>query len=34
MAALPKPKAAPARTMVSPKKLAVAGGSNEEWEEF
>jgi len=32
--ALPKPKAAPARTMASPKKLAVAGGSNEEWEEF
>jgi len=33
-AALPKPKAAPARTMASPKKLAVAGGGNEEWEEF
>jgi methyl-accepting chemotaxis protein len=32
--ALPKPKGAPARAMASPKKLAVAGGSNEEWEEF
>jgi methyl-accepting chemotaxis protein-1 (serine sensor receptor) len=32
--ALPKPKAASTRTMASPKKLAVAGGSNEEWEEF
>jgi len=31
--ALPKPKGA-ARAMASPKKLAVAGGSNEEWEEF
>jgi methyl-accepting chemotaxis protein len=33
-AALPKPKGTPARAMASPKKLAVAGGSNEEWEEF
>ncbi|MDP2110778.1 MAG: hypothetical protein Q8N48_16455, partial [Thiobacillus sp.] len=32
--ALPKSKGAPARAMASPKKLAVAGGSNEEWEEF
>jgi methyl-accepting chemotaxis protein len=31
--ALPKPKGA-ARAMASPKKLAVAGGGNEEWEEF
>ena len=33
-AALPKQKGAPARAMASPKKLAVAGGGNEEWEEF
>ncbi|HUX30024.1 MAG TPA: hypothetical protein VMV78_05260, partial [Thiobacillus sp.] len=32
--ALPKPKGAPARMIASPKKLAAAGGSNEEWEEF
>jgi hypothetical protein len=32
--ALPKPRSAPARAMTSPKKLAVAGGGNEEWEEF
>ena len=31
---LPKPKGAPARAMASPKKLAAAGGGNEEWEEF
>jgi methyl-accepting chemotaxis protein len=30
----PKPKAAPARTATKPKKLAVGGGSSEEWEEF
>jgi len=29
-----KPKAAPARMTAKPKKLAVGGGSNEEWEEF
>ena len=34
MATLPKQKGAPARAMASPKKLAVAGGGNEEWEEF
>ena len=33
-AALPKQKGAPARAMASPKKLAVAGGGNEEWEAF
>jgi methyl-accepting chemotaxis protein-1 (serine sensor receptor) len=33
-AALPKQKGAPAGAMASPKKLAVAGGGNEEWEEF
>ena len=32
--ALPKPTGAPARAMASPKKLAAAGGGNEEWEEF
>jgi methyl-accepting chemotaxis protein-1 (serine sensor receptor) len=31
---LPKPKGAPARMIASPKKLAVAGGSSEEWEAF
>ena len=30
----PKSKAAPARTATKPKKLAVGGGSSEEWEEF
>jgi len=30
----PKPKAAPARMTAKPKKLAVGGGSSEEWEEF
>ncbi|BBP03838.1 hypothetical protein TPL01_04710 [Sulfuriferula plumbiphila] len=30
----PKPKAAPARMAVKPKKLAVGGSSSEEWEEF
>ena len=30
----PKPKAAPARRAASPKKLAVADGHSEEWEEF
>jgi hypothetical protein len=33
-AALPKPKGAPARTIAHRAKLAVAGGGNEEWEEF
>ncbi|PKO73465.1 MAG: hypothetical protein CVU23_02535, partial [Betaproteobacteria bacterium HGW-Betaproteobacteria-17] len=35
-AAMPKStsRAAPARPIASPKKLAAAGGSNEEWEEF
>jgi len=32
--ALPKPKGAPAKAMASPKRLAAAGGGNEEWEEF
>jgi methyl-accepting chemotaxis protein-1 (serine sensor receptor) len=32
--ALPKHRTAPARAMTSPKKLAVAGGGSEEWEEF
>jgi len=30
----PAPRAAPARAIASPKKLAVAGGGSEEWEEF
>jgi hypothetical protein len=29
-----KPRSAPPRAMASPKRLAVAGGGNEEWEEF
>ena len=33
-AALPRANGAPARAMASPKKLAAAGGGNEEWEEF
>jgi hypothetical protein len=33
-AALPKHKGAPVKAITSTKKLAVAGGSNEEWEEF
>jgi hypothetical protein len=34
-AALPKHRAAPARAIASPKKLAlVGGGSDKEWEEF
>ena len=33
-AALPKHKGAPGRVITSTKKLAVAGGANEEWEEF
>ncbi|HJX57502.1 MAG TPA: methyl-accepting chemotaxis protein, partial [Thiobacillus sp.] len=32
--ALPMANGAPARAMSSPKKLAAAGGGNEEWEEF
>jgi hypothetical protein len=31
---LPKHKGAPGRVITSTKKLAVAGGANEEWEEF
>ncbi|MHB1186615.1 methyl-accepting chemotaxis protein [Thiobacillus sp.] len=36
VAAMPKPapRSAPVRQMASPKKLAVVGGSSEEWEEF
>jgi uncharacterized phage infection (PIP) family protein YhgE len=30
----PVPREAPSRAMASPKKLAVAGGGSEEWEEF
>jgi hypothetical protein len=33
-AALPQRKGTPVRTMASPKKLAVAGGGNDEWEAF
>jgi hypothetical protein len=33
-AALPQRKGAPARAMASPKKLALAGGGNDEWEAF
>jgi hypothetical protein len=31
---LPKHKGAPVKAITSTKKLAVAGGGNEEWEEF
>jgi hypothetical protein len=33
-AALPKQKSGPARAVAHKNKLAVAGGGNEEWEEF